>query len=228
MKAEISDLHFSSEAFAESAVEQSRTAILTQMQKLGIHVEALESLTINQLSDLLYGMHKLIDSSKERSGREQPPRQRLVLSEVDKKILKTLLQTEGRVSMISLSKDLKIPLTTLLRRKKKMDDLLQINYSLNYEKLELKQVTFLVSTEGQQAADVKAQVLSIPGIHRLVQVLGNGIDLRADAVLKTNEEIAKLSDRIRGIAGVRNVIWMESLKVLEDNRNANLQLVDSM
>lgn len=226
-----SEVELSSEAFAVGAVEGSRTAILEQMQKLGVHTEALESLTITQLSDLLYGMNKLANSPNKEEKKRTLPKQQLVLSSVDKSILKALLQAEGRVSTVSLSRDLKIPFTTLQRRRKKLDSLLRISYSLNYEKIKMKQVTFLISTEGRDASKVRTEILSIQGICRLEQVLGNGIDLRVDTVLKTNEELASLCEQIKRISGVRSVIWMESLHVIEDytnnERNVNL-LIDSI
>jgi predicted transcriptional regulator len=43
------------------------------------------------------------------------------LSDVDKKMLQTLLASSGRVSSLALSRKLEIPLTTIQRRRKRLE-----------------------------------------------------------------------------------------------------------
>ena len=57
------------------------------------------------------------------------------LSEVDRELLKVLLNPNGRSSSVLLSKKLGIPKTTIQRRRKRLEkEYLQLSYSLNLEK----------------------------------------------------------------------------------------------
>ena len=208
--------------------EASRMAIMAQMEKLGINTDALSSLTIAQLSDLLYGMNKLAVSQKQSTAdKATPPSAASLLSSVDKKLLNELIISEGDVSMVEFSRSLQIPLTTLQRRRKRIENLLVRTYSLNYEKFAMKQITFLVSTEGHSNVSTGKQALSLTGVTRTVRTLSNAVDLQVHAVVKTNKEIADLAEQIKAIKGVRSITWFESIGVIGEKKDTDLSIIDS-
>jgi DNA-binding Lrp family transcriptional regulator len=70
-----------------------------------------------------------------------------IFSEVDLKILKSLLQTKGRISSVKLSRELDIPLTTVQRRRKRLEnEFLTMQYSIRPDKLSLRYGYLLIST----------------------------------------------------------------------------------
>lgn len=214
--------------------EQSRTEILAQMEKLDINVEALEALTITQLSDLLYRMNKIVDHSvdnvvtfkqKDLAANYNYP----TLSLIDKKLLKELLTADdGDISTVALSRSLQVPLTTLQRRRKRMEELINKSNYLRYEKFGMKQVTFIVSIEGQSAASIGKAVLSLPRVSKAVQILSGNGDLQVEAILKTNKDVVELSEQIKSIKGVRSIFWIEPIEVIGEKKEMGLSLLDSV
>ncbi|MGI0020110.1 MAG: hypothetical protein ACREAY_06540 [Nitrososphaera sp.] len=210
--------------------EELRPLIIAEMKKLGINTDVLSPLTNAQLSDLLYGMNKLTilnkrcsSAAKSNSGTDTAS----LLSSIDKKLLKELVVSKGDVSMVALSRTLQVPLTTLQRRRKRIEDLLVRTFSLKYQEFAVRQITFLLTTEGHSGASVSKQVLTLVGITRAVQTLSNAVDLQIDAVVKTNREIADLAEQIKAIKGVRTVTWFESIAVLGEKKDTDLSIIDS-
>ena len=84
---------------ASDSVNLSRQALLAELESLGINVSSLQSLTIDQLSTLLYSLNKIVTENNaphrlgKRSDAAHP-----ALSAVDKKLLRSLLESRGRVS----------------------------------------------------------------------------------------------------------------------------------
>jgi hypothetical protein len=207
-----------------SVGEQSRTVLLAQIQKLGIDTNALEVLTVDQLSDLLFGMNRL---SVKHNITTKKANTNSMLSSNDKRILKELIITKGDVSMVSLSRTLQIPLATLLRRRKRLEELLERNYALKFDKFALRQITFLILTEGQNAPTIGKDILNLPGVTKVVRMLSNKVDLRVEAVLKTNEDIVKLSEQIKAIEGVQELFWMDTMVVIGEKNQTSLDVIDS-
>jgi DNA-binding Lrp family transcriptional regulator len=205
--------------------DQSRTAILEQMKKLGINTSAFDILTIAQLSDLLYGMSKITNHQIEKTAKKDLPAQCPVLSLVDKKLLREMIVTKGDISVVALSRSLGVPLTTLQRRRKRLEELLNRTYHIRYEKFGMKQVTFVVSTEGQGTARIGEEVLSLPGISKVVHILSSAGDLRVEAIVQTNNDLAQLCEQIKSIKGVRNIFWMESIEEIGEKKETILSLI---
>jgi DNA-binding Lrp family transcriptional regulator len=215
-----------SDVVSPASGDQSRIAILAQMEKMGINTSALDILTIAQLSDLLYGMNKIANHHIEKVANKDPQAQRPMLSLVDKKLLREMIIARGDISMVALSRSLGVPLTTLQRRRKRLEELLNRNYHLQYEKFGMKQVTFVVSTEGQGTARIGKEVLSLPSISKVVHILSSTGDFRVEAILQTNNDIAQLCEQIKAIKGVRNIFWMESIEVIGEKKETVLSLID--
>ncbi|MGI0006091.1 MAG: hypothetical protein ACREAI_06710, partial [Nitrososphaera sp.] len=94
--------------------DQSRLKLMKEMEALGINTSALESLTIGQLSDLLFGLNRMANT-KSIHKPEPGEKQKMSLSSTDKKMLTALLHSNGDMSSLALSRQLRIPLTTVQR-----------------------------------------------------------------------------------------------------------------
>src|SRR2546426_4411339 len=69
------------------------------------------------------------------------------LTAVDKKLLKVLLTPDGKHSSKSLAKKLGIPATTVQRRRKRLEQFLEMSYTLCLKTFGWHKVDFLIATE---------------------------------------------------------------------------------
>jgi DNA-binding Lrp family transcriptional regulator len=138
------------------------------------------------------------------------------LSEVDKKMLQTLLASSGRVSSLALSRKLEIPLTTIQRRRKRLEsEFLEVDYSLRLDKLGWRNADLLISTSRGAAASIGKELLSHNAITRVCRSIGeHTIDLHAQMVFKNNTELLNVIEWIKGLDGVRDVIWTEPVELV--------------
>src|SRR5271156_3732588 len=92
---------------------------------------------------------------------KQPPSgKKPILSEIDKKILKVLLNPNGRITSEKLAKQLDIPRTTVQRRRGILEKrFLQFEYTLKLEELGFRRVDFLISTENGMSVSVGQELL---------------------------------------------------------------------
>ena len=66
------------------------------------------------------------------------------LSDIDKKLLQILLSPNGNIASSSLSKELGVPITTIRRRRKRLErDYLKVHYVLDIEKFGWDVLIFL-------------------------------------------------------------------------------------
>lgn len=116
------------------------------------------------------------------------------MSEVDKTILKDLLSPIGRKSSLSLANGLGIPLTTVQRRRKRLEkEFLESNYSLNLDKFGWRRVDFFISTKNGKTDDVAINLFGLNEVTFVGKSIGaHTIDLRAETIVKDNEQLLDL------------------------------------
>ena len=215
------DVHPKSEQ--SGAKCQSRSEILESFEELGVDVNAFGSLSIEELDNLLHDLRNLVDAHRfqKRAGRPKNNEQSmLVLSNSDKKILHNLFSSQGRASSQSLSKALDIPISTIQRRRKRLEtNLIERRYVLKAEKLGWRTASLFISTVSGRTTEIGKEILKTSDmVTSVTRVLGeNVLDLRADTIFRTNMELVSLIEHIKSIKGVKNVIWGESLELIGKN-----------
>ena len=152
------------------------------------------------------------------------------LSDVDKKMLQTLLASSGRVSSLSLSRKLEIPLTTIQRRRKRLEsEFLEVAYSLKLEKLGWRKADLLVSTSKGTSPNVGKELLTHSSITRVCRSIGeHTIDLHAEIVFKDNTELLNVIEWIKSLDGTKDVIWTEPVELMGKNIAGPLQILDQL
>lgn len=205
---------------------QSRSQILSELQVLGFETEALDGLSIEDLSSLLINIRELLTSKVERKKPGRPrydPSSVPVLSHSDKIILQRLIESEGHVSSLSISRELGIPLSTIQRRRKRLEDMLvERNYSLKIGLLGWREATLYASLRGGQAEQIGKKILDASNrVTSVSRTLGGaGLDLRIEVIFKLNSELTPLIDQIKSMEGVSGVIWCESLSLIGKRKEA--------
>jgi DNA-binding Lrp family transcriptional regulator len=152
------------------------------------------------------------------------------LSEVDKTILKDLLSPNGRKSSLSLANGLGIPLTTIQRRRKRLEkEFLESNYSLNLDKFGWRRVDFFISTKNGKNDDVAIDLFGLNEVTFVGKSIGaHTIDLRAETIIKGNEQLLDLLEKIKGMGGVTDAIWSEIVKVIGKKRSIPSNIIDQL
>ncbi len=141
------------------------------------------------------------------------------LSDVDKKMLQTLLASSGRVSSLSLSRKLEIPLTTIQRRRKRLEsEFLEVAYSLKLEKLGWRNADLLISTSKGRASHIGKELLTHSAVTRVCRSIGeHTIDLHAEIVFKDNTELLSVIEWVKSLEGTKDVIWTEPVELMGKN-----------
>jgi DNA-binding Lrp family transcriptional regulator len=213
---------------------QSRHILLQQLNALGVEVKAFESLSITELSDLLYGLNKAIalhkDSNRSMQGMSTKDKTLPTLSLADKKILKALILSEGHVSSLKLSRELDIPLSTVQRRRKRLEDLfIDATYHLRIEKFGWRRASLFISTQRGLTLSVAKELLSSrDSVLSVRRTMGaSEIDLQAEFVFKRNAELIDEIEKIKTIDGVKSVTWNETIEVIGNNPNHFETIIDN-
>jgi DNA-binding Lrp family transcriptional regulator len=202
-----------------------REEILAELETLGIDVERFDSLPNMILAEILASLKDIVNAHASRRGRpakratesiDSPP----ILSSTDKKILKALLTSNGSISSLTLSKNLDIPLSTVQRRRKRLEaNLLETSYSIRIERFGLRSASLFVTVTCSSADAIGREILSfereVLSVRRCIGE--NSIDLQAEVLFESNKELLSIIERIKSIEGVSNVSWSEAIKTIGRN-----------
>jgi DNA-binding Lrp family transcriptional regulator len=211
----------------------SRQEIIKELETLGINASSFHQLSINELQDLLKTVMQMVNDSKQRKrnakrgDKEQTP----VLSPVDKKILKTLLSSTGEISSLTLSRELDIPLSTVQRRRKRLEaDFLEASYSPKLEKLGWRVAMLFVHTEKGNTLGVGNEILSWKdSTVRVWRAIGaETTDIITEAIFKENKDLMDIIERVKAIKGVTNISWIELVSTLGKNDQCFESIIDKM
>jgi len=152
------------------------------------------------------------------------------LSSTDKKILKVMLASRdgARITSKAIANKLGIPATTAQRRRNRLEkELLTIDYGLNLHAFGLHEVEFLVATTSGKTLTIGRTLLKLPEVTYVARSIGqHTIDLRVQTVLKDNADILQMSEMIKGMEGVKDVMWSEIVQVVGKKSALPLHFVD--
>ena len=139
------------------------------------------------------------------------------ISDLDRKLLKILLSPNGDLkSSKSLSAKLGIPITTVRRRRKRLESkFLKMHYILDIEKFGWKRVDFFISIRNGMVNSVANKLLTSDEVTYVAKSIGeHTIDLRVEAIVKDNGSILDLLEKIKAMEGVKDVVWSEIVNVV--------------
>ena len=139
------------------------------------------------------------------------------LSALDRKLLKILLSPNGDLkSSKSLSDKLGIPITTIRRRRKRLEStFLKIHYVLDIEKFGWRRVDFFISIKNGMVNSVAKKLVELNDVTYVGKSIGeHTIDLRVETIVKDNSVLLNLLEDIKGMDGVSDVVWSEIVSVV--------------
>lgn len=211
----------------------TRNDILAELQMMGVNTDSFDSMSIDALQLLLDGIHTIIQThSTTKRGRPKSTGEFIpIFSKSDKKIISQLLASFGRVSSLSLSRQLDTPLSTIQRRRVRLEkNIIDMRYSLNLEKLGWRMATLFISVARGDADLIGRKIIEEEDmVHSVRRMVGeNTIDLMVEVVFKETDEFVLLRDRVKSLEGVRGIFWGEIVSVIGINNNCYQKIVEQL
>src|SRR5215217_4794279 len=140
-----------------------------------------------------------------------------LLSNIDREILKAILSPNGKCSSTFLSKKLRVPQTTVQRRRSRLEkEFLELSYSLKLEKFGWRRVDLLIYTRNGKTDSVAKQLLENEEVTYVGKSIGeHRIDLRVEIIVKAME-------------GVHDTVWSEIVQVIGRKRSVPSRIIDHL
>jgi DNA-binding Lrp family transcriptional regulator len=152
------------------------------------------------------------------------------LSDTDKEILKVLLSPDDGIkhSSLMLTKKLGIPLTTIQRRKKRLEkEFLTSSYTLNVERFGWRRVDLLIYTRNGKTDPVANRLLENEEVVYVGKSIGeHTIDLRVEIIVRDNAELLDILEKVKAMDGVSDVVWSEIVQVVGTKRSIPSRIID--
>ena len=145
-------------------------------------------------------------------------------------ILKVILSPIGNQSSVSISRKLEIPLTTVQRRRKRLEkEFLEKNYTLLLNKFGWRRVDFFIST-GEGKTDALANdLLAMNQLTAVGKSIGeNTIDLRVETIVKDTHEILDFLEMLEAKEGIRDVVWSEIIGTVGNKMSVPSDIIDRL
>jgi len=133
------------------------------------------------------------------------------------KLLKIMLTPNGQsISTKSISGKLGIPVTTIRRRRKRLEStFLKLQYILDIEKFGWRRVDFFISIRNGKINTVANNLLDSDEVTYVGKSIGeHTIDLRVETIVKDNSTVLDILGKIKAMDGVNDVVWSEIVSVV--------------
>jgi DNA-binding Lrp family transcriptional regulator len=152
------------------------------------------------------------------------------LSQIDKKILKILLNPSDRISSHELAIKLGLPRTTIQRRRNYLEKhFLEFAYSLKLGELGYRRVDLLIYTGGGRTNAIAQKLLDRDEVVYVGKSIGERtIDLRAEVIIKDNAQLLDLMEDVKAMPSVRDVVWSEIVQIVGQKRSIPSSIIDAM
>jgi DNA-binding Lrp family transcriptional regulator len=151
-------------------------------------------------------------------------------SQVDKKILEVLLEPTGKVSSRLLEQRLRIPRSTVQRRRDYLEkNFLDFTYSLRLDNLGFRRVDLLIYTGGGATLPIARELLKRDEVVSVGRAIGeHTIDLKVEVVIKDNSELLGLLELVKAMPNVRDVIWSEIVEIVGSKKSVPPGIIEKM
>jgi len=153
------------------------------------------------------------------------------VSDSDRKLLKILLLPNGDLkSSKSLSLKLGLPITTVRRRRKRLESkFLKLHYVMDIEKFGWKRVDFFISIRNGMVNAVANKLLDSDEVTYVGKSIGeHTIDLRVETIVRDNASILDILEKIKAMDGVQDVVWSEIVSVVGKKISIPSSIIDKI
>jgi DNA-binding Lrp family transcriptional regulator len=153
-----------------------------------------------------------------------------LLSGIDRLILKEILSPIENKSSTSMSKKLEIPLTTIQRRRKRLEkEFLEEDYTLLLERFGWRRVDFFISTSDGKTDALANDLLSMNQVTAVEKSIGEHIiDLRVETIVKDNHQLLDILEKLKAMDGIRDAIWSEIVETMGNKMSVPSDIIDRL
>jgi DNA-binding Lrp family transcriptional regulator len=221
-----------------------RKQIVEELNRLRVYDErSMNSFSDTMLQAVLFAFRKTIDNiptdqdqwgtpidemslSSSPSDSDNPSK----LTNADVKVLTFLATSKGRPSVLSISKKLHIPITTLQRKRKKLErEFFDTKCTLKYEKFGFRKAMLIITTNGKlRSREIGNRLLKEPMIFSVESVISeNNANLISEVLFRSNPELLDVIERIKSFDGVETIKWIEAVEELGAKPNAMRKVLEN-
>ena len=152
------------------------------------------------------------------------------LSRVDKTILKEILTPSGDKSSLSMSRKLEIPLTTIQRRRKRLEkEFLKEDHTLLINKFGWRRVDFFISTTDGKTDALANDLIEMDQVTAVGKSIGeHTIDLRVETIVEDNRELLDVLEKLKAMDGIRDVVWSEIVGTVGNKMSVPSHIIDRL
>ncbi len=138
------------------------------------------------------------------------------LSDIDRKMLRLLLDSKGTIMTHEISQQLDIPVKSVQRRRKRLEEEYLIrHYSLDPMKFGYRRIDLLIFTEGGETDSIGKELLKRDEVVYAGRTIGeHTLDLRVEAFVQDDGALLDLIEAVKALKGVGNVVWIEVIEVI--------------
>lgn len=210
----------------------SREEVLEGLKNEGIDVALLNAMSITDLTILSESITNLVGSPIPEKRRGRPPLddEHIVLSPIDKKILEYFFSSsDGNLTSMMLSRKLGVPLSTIQRRRKRLEEsLVEAGYTPKLDKLGWREATLAISVAGVNIPELGRDILEMNEmVLSAIRTVGESrVDLVLHVIFKTNSDLISIIEQIKQRDGVKNVSWNESVELIGKNKKGYIKALD--
>jgi len=105
---------------------------------------------------------------------------------------------------------------------------LEYGYHMDMKGVGHRLLDFLTATHRGLTVPIAKSMLKMREIVSVGRSIGrSSIDLRSEIIIKDNEHLVDLLDRVRGLAGVKDVVWSEIVHVVGKKGSVPPEIIDS-
>jgi DNA-binding Lrp family transcriptional regulator len=153
-----------------------------------------------------------------------------LISRIDKMILKEILSPIGNRTSLSMSRNLEIPLTTIQRRRKRLEkEFLEMDYTFLLEKFGWRRVDFFISTTDGKTDTLANDLLAMNQVTAVGKSIGeHTIELRVETIVEDNHELLDILEKLKAMDGIRDVVWSEIVKTVGNKMSIPSHIIDRL
>lgn len=203
-----------------------KNTVLYLILSLKIHIFALLLLLIEIVLPRLSRADKIKKDAIAISDSKQALLLRL-LDNTNIKIVSQIMENPD-IGSLTLSRKLNIPLSTIQRRRAKIEkDVLKKTYTLDYKALGCRLGDLIINVENGKAEEVAHKIINKYKTNvKQCQIRINSIhNIIAQIIYKDSNELNYLIEGIKAIDYVITVEWSEMVKTIGDNNPGIVQTV---
>jgi hypothetical protein len=147
------------------------------------------------------------------------------LARHDVDTLRNLIASRAEIASRLITEKLGISRSTA-SGKESANHYLAIRYAATLERYGWRQVEFLIATRGGRTMAIGKELLRRRNVAYVARTIGQfNIDLRAEVFVQSNEELVNLIEEVKGMDGVKELMWSEVIEVVGRKNQIPSELV---